>query len=79
MPQKSKKRCFTVAIRTDGISPPLTKNYCTGIYVDSPHTPRAWWKGDIACFCDRTGRILREDIKVCTFYIRKHSRAEPEK
>ena len=36
-------------------------------------------KGDITYFCERTGRILREDIEVCNLYIRKNSRAEPEK
>ena len=35
-------------------------------------------KGDITYFCERTGRILREDIKVCKLYIRKDSWAEPE-
>ena len=32
--------------------------------------------GDIAYFCERTGRILREDIKVYKLYIRKDSQAE---
>ena len=34
-------------------------------------------KGDITYVCARTGRISREDIKVCVLYIRKNSRAEP--
>ena len=32
-------------------------------------------KGDITYFCERTGRILRVDIKVCKLYIRNYSRA----
>ena len=40
---------------------------------------RKSWKGDIIYFCERTGGILREDIKVCNLFIRKNSRAEPDK
>ena len=36
-------------------------------------------KGDITYFCERTGRIFREDIKVCKLYIRKDFCPEPEK
>ena len=36
-------------------------------------------KGDITYFCERTGRIFREDIKIYELYIRKDFYPEPEK
>ena len=36
-------------------------------------------KSDITYFCERTGRISREDIKVCKLYIRKDFCPEPGK
>lgn len=36
-------------------------------------------KGDITYFCDRTERIIREDIKVSKLYIRKDFCPEPKK
>ena len=38
-------------------------------------------KGDITYFCERTGRIFREDIKikVCKIYIHKDFCPEPKK
>ena len=35
-------------------------------------------KCDITYFCERTGRIFREDIKVCKLYIRKGFCPEPK-
>ena len=36
-------------------------------------------KGDITYFCERTGRIFSEDIKVCKIYIRKDFCPEPKR
>ena len=42
-----------------------------GEFCDSQKSRR----GDITYFWERTGRILREDIKVCKLYIHNNSRA----
>ena len=36
-------------------------------------------EGGITYFCERTGRIFREDIKICKVNIRKNFRAEKRK
>ena len=37
------------------------------------------WKGDITYFCERTGRIFKENTIVCKFYMHKDFCAEPKK
>ena len=44
-----------------------------GLYTKHIH------RKEIKLFCGKTGRIFREDIKVCKLYIRKAFGPEPEK